>query len=293
MRNERGDRTPGRSSDADEALHRRSGALHRAHRGRPVLPVSCALRCRTSRSPALPSSSITAPPACTATSSKRSTGAPARSSMRCAPPASTADTLVAVHQRQRAVAAVRDARRLGRPAPRRQGYDVGRRRPDAGHLLVARHACGRHRYRDRIGDSIFCRPRRRSPAPSCPATACSTASTCGRAARHGPGPRQTLFYYWDSELRAVRKGRYKAALHHRAAPTAGRAAHEHDAAAAFDLAGIPASVSTWRPPPGVVARLTAAAEAHRRTVEPARRCSGGACRPGRGDCGRCCPNTSR
>ena len=25
-----------------------------------------------------------------------------------------------------------------------------------------------------------------------------------------PSPRQVLFYYWDSELRAVRKGRYKA-----------------------------------------------------------------------------------
>ena len=26
----------------------------------------------------------------------------------------------------------------------------------------------------------------------------------------GPSPRQALFYYWDNELRAIRKGRYKA-----------------------------------------------------------------------------------
>ena len=71
-----------------------------------------------------------------------------------------------LHQRQRAVAALQDARRLGRSAARGQGHDLGRRRPHPGDLLVARH----HRTRDHHGDRLGAGPaadgggaRRRAP----------------------------------------------------------------------------------------------------------------------------------
>ena len=44
----------------------------------------------------------------------------------------------------------------------------------------------------------------------------------------GPSPRTTLFYYWDNELRAIRKGRYKAHLITSGAYGLGGARSEHD-----------------------------------------------------------------
>ena len=130
--------------------------------------------------------------------------------MRSATAGIDGSTLVVVHQRQRAVAAVRRPRRVGRPSRARQGDDVGGRRPHAGDLLVAGngqagrgdgHGVGRwicsHRGKLAGADGAG-RPgdRRRRPP--------------GAAHRDGPEPATALFYYWDSELRAVRKGRYKA-----------------------------------------------------------------------------------
>ena len=66
-----------------------------------------------------------------------------------------------VHQRQRAVAAVRDAWRQRRSAARGQGHDLGRRRADAGDLLVARHDQAGRRHRHRLGDGSV---RHRRPA---------------------------------------------------------------------------------------------------------------------------------
>ena len=57
-----------------------------------------------------------------------------------------------LHQRQRPVAAVPDARRIGRTAARGQGHHLGGRRAHAGDLLVARHDRAGHHHRDRLGD---------------------------------------------------------------------------------------------------------------------------------------------
>jgi uncharacterized sulfatase len=85
----------------------------------------------------------------------------------------------------------------------------------------------------------------------------------------GPSPRQTLFYYWDSELRAVRKGAYKAHFITSGAYNDGRARAEHSPPLLFDLAADPGErVDIARQHPDVVVRLTREAETHRATVTP-------------------------
>ena len=67
MRNGDGDRTAGRSPDADVALHRRSGALHRQPTAPGRSSSTSPTRCRTCRWRARRRSSATAPAASTAT----------------------------------------------------------------------------------------------------------------------------------------------------------------------------------------------------------------------------------
>jgi arylsulfatase A len=86
----------------------------------------------------------------------------------------------------------------------------------------------------------------------------------------GPSPRTELFYYWDNELRAVREGRYKLHFITSGAYGEGGARTEHTPPLLFDLSVDPGErFDIAADHPGVVTRLVAAAEAHRRTVEPA------------------------
>jgi len=55
----------------------------------------------------------------------------------------------------------------------------------------------------------------------------------------GPSPRRTLFYYWDSELRAIRKGPYKAHFITSGAYGEGEPRTEHDPPLLFNLADDP------------------------------------------------------
>jgi uncharacterized sulfatase len=85
----------------------------------------------------------------------------------------------------------------------------------------------------------------------------------------GASPRQTVLYYWDSELRAIRHGRYKAHFITSGAYNDGLARTEHAPPLLFDLAADPGErfdVATQYP--DVVAALTREAEAHRKTVAP-------------------------
>ena len=82
-------------------------------------------------------------------------------------------------------------------------------------------------------------------------------------------PRQSLFYYWDSELRAIRKGRYKAHFITSGAYGLGEPRAEHSPPLLFDLqedAGERVNVAAAHPE--IVADLVREAEAHRRTVVP-------------------------
>jgi arylsulfatase A len=82
-----------------------------------------------------------------------------------------------------------------------------------------------------------------------------------------PSPRGELFFYWDSELRAVRKGRYKAHFITSGAYGEGQPRTEHSPPLLFDLSVDPGerfNISADRP--DVVADLIKTAEAHRRTV---------------------------
>jgi uncharacterized sulfatase len=84
----------------------------------------------------------------------------------------------------------------------------------------------------------------------------------------GPSPRQELFYYWDSELRAVRRGRYKLHFLTSGAYGEGEPRTVHTPPLLFDLGVDPgerSDIAAERP--DVVAELTAFADAHRRTVE--------------------------
>ena len=87
----------------------------------------------------------------------------------------------------------------------------------------------------------------------------------------GPSPRNELFYYWDSELRAIRKGRYKAHFITSGAYGDGLPRTEHPVPLLFDLdldPGEQRNIAAAHPE--IVADLVAAAAAHRRTVTPAR-----------------------
>jgi arylsulfatase A len=85
----------------------------------------------------------------------------------------------------------------------------------------------------------------------------------------GPSPRQILFYYWDSELRAVRKGAYKAHFITSGAYGDGEARVEHTPPLLFNLAEDPGErrdIAALRPE--VIADLMLEAAAHRKTVTP-------------------------
>jgi uncharacterized sulfatase len=84
-----------------------------------------------------------------------------------------------------------------------------------------------------------------------------------------PSPRTDLFYYWDSELRAVRKGRYKAHFITSGAYGEGDARAAHDPPLLFDLAVDPGErFDVAADHPDIVAELKALMEQHRRTLEP-------------------------
>jgi arylsulfatase A-like enzyme len=143
---------------------------------------------------------------------------------------------------------------------------TGRRRADAGDLLVAGndqtgndpgwrrrwiiHDVSADRRRDDAG-----RSRRRR-----------TGS--GVALRgNGPSPRKILYYYWDNELRAIRKGQYKAHFITSDAYGAGEPRTEHNPPLLFDLsvdAGERYDVAAQHP--DVVADLVREAAAHRRAM---------------------------
>jgi len=85
----------------------------------------------------------------------------------------------------------------------------------------------------------------------------------------GPSPRHVLFYYWDNELRAVRKDRYKAHFITSGAYGEGEPRTEHRPPLLFDLAEDPGERNNIAAAhPDVVADLIKEAEAHRRTVIP-------------------------
>lgn len=85
----------------------------------------------------------------------------------------------------------------------------------------------------------------------------------------GPGPRDTLFYYWDSELRAIRKDNYKAHFITSGAYGVGEPRTVHTPPLLFDLAQDPGErFNVAAAHPDIVADLTRDADAHRRTVVP-------------------------
>lgn len=87
----------------------------------------------------------------------------------------------------------------------------------------------------------------------------------------GPSPRQTLFYYWDSELRAVRKGPYKAHFITSGSYNDGERRVERDPPLLFNLSEDPGERHDIAAAhPDVVADLVREAAAHRRTLTPTR-----------------------
>ena len=87
----------------------------------------------------------------------------------------------------------------------------------------------------------------------------------------GPGPRHVLFYYWDSELRAVRKGAHKAHFITSGAYGEGDPRLEHNPPLLFNLSEDPGerhNIAAGHP--DIVADLIKEAEAHRKTVAAAK-----------------------
>lgn len=83
----------------------------------------------------------------------------------------------------------------------------------------------------------------------------------------GPSPRNELFYYWDSELRAVRKGKYKAHFITSGAYDDPEVRTAHNPPLLFDLSMDPAErFNIAAEHPEVVADLIKVANAHRDTV---------------------------
>ena len=84
-----------------------------------------------------------------------------------------------------------------------------------------------------------------------------------------PSARSELFYYWDSELRAVRQGNYKAHFVTSGAYGEGQPRMEHDPPLLFDLATDPGErFDVAAAHPQVVDDLRRAVAAHRRGVAP-------------------------
>lgn len=84
-----------------------------------------------------------------------------------------------------------------------------------------------------------------------------------------PSARRELFYYWDSELRAVRQGNYKAHFVTSGAYGEGQPRMEHDPPLLFDLATDPGErFNVAAAHPQVVDDLRKAAAAHRRGIAP-------------------------
>ena len=85
----------------------------------------------------------------------------------------------------------------------------------------------------------------------------------------GPSPRSELYYYWDNELRAIRKGRYKAHFITSGAYGEGEPRTTHTPPLLFDLATDPGErFDIASDHPDVLADLIKAADAHLRTVAP-------------------------
>jgi uncharacterized sulfatase len=85
----------------------------------------------------------------------------------------------------------------------------------------------------------------------------------------GPSPRDRIFYYSDNELRAVRKGRYKAHFITMGAYDLGEARTMHTPPLLFDLAADPGErFDVAAAHPDIVSDLIKEADAHRRTVTP-------------------------
>jgi len=92
-----------------------------------------------------------------------------------------------------------------------------------------------------------------------------------RPALTGAGrlPSRSIFYYWDDELRAVRKGAYKAHFITSGAYGEGEPRREHHPPLLFNLAEDPGERrDVAASHPDVVADLAREAEAHRRTMVP-------------------------
>ena len=78
-----------------------------------------------------------------------------------------------------------------------------------------------------------------------------------------------LFYYWDNELRAVRKGRYKAHFITSGAYDDGERAPSTSRRCSSTSPRIPASTyDVAAAHPDVVADLVKEVEAHRKTIKP-------------------------
>jgi arylsulfatase A len=85
----------------------------------------------------------------------------------------------------------------------------------------------------------------------------------------GPSPRDTIFYYWDSELRAVRKGAYKAHFITSGAYAVGGPRAEHNPPLLFDLTVDPGEKQDVAAAhPDIVASLLKEAAAHTAAMKP-------------------------
>jgi arylsulfatase A-like enzyme len=83
----------------------------------------------------------------------------------------------------------------------------------------------------------------------------------------GPSPRRMLFYYWDNELRAVRKGPYKAHFITSGAYGEGESRREHNPPLLFNVAEDPSErrdIAATHP--DIVADIAREAEVHRRDM---------------------------